>query len=75
MLVFTMIATSFGFGGMGVIYTCMVNYSDPIAVPSSFLTQNYFIQIMVYAMIVFLGMYVLFVPFTSWLESRRNPEL
>jgi len=73
-LLFTILSTTFGFGGLGIVYSCMVHHYDPTAIPSSFLTQNYFIQIIVYSMLVFIVMYILLVPLTSWLEERRDPQ-
>jgi hypothetical protein len=65
--VFTIVATAFGFGGLGAVYVCIVHTSNPLAIPSSFLTQNYFIQIIIYTMLVFIIMYILLVPLTTWL--------
>jgi len=67
MIVFTIITTSFGFGGLGVVYSCMIHTSDPNAIPSSFITKNFFIQIIVYAMLVFIVLYIILVPLTAWL--------
>lgn len=64
---FTIITTSFGFGGLGIVYCCMVHQYDPLAIPSTFLIQNYFIQMVIYAMIVFIAMYCLLAPLTTWL--------
>ncbi len=66
-IIFTVVSTAFGFGGLGVVYTCMINYEDPNAIPSSFLTKNAFIQAIVYIMLIFILLYLLLVPLTSWL--------
>lgn len=66
-ILFPIILTSFGFGGLGIVYACMVHSYDSNAIPYTFLIENYFIQIIVYSMLVFVVLYVILVPLTVWL--------
>lgn len=71
---FGIFTTAFGFGGLGVVYICMEHTLEPNVIPSSFLTQNYFIQIVVYAMLSFIALYALFVPPIAYCHNKRDPQ-
>lgn len=75
---FGLLVTGFSFGGLGFAFLCTISKDHPLLIPSSFLSSNTFIQIIVYGYLSFFGLYLILVPLFTFSYNQRskdsNPE-
>lgn len=78
MIFFGLIVTGFSFGGLGFAFLCTISQVHPLLIPSTFLSSNTFIQIIVYGYLSFFALYILLVPILTISYNQRakdpNPE-
>lgn len=67
-----LMGTGFSFGGLGFVYLCTINEANPILIPSSFLSSNTFIQIVVYMYLSFFGLYIILIPLLTCSYGKRE---
>ncbi len=76
MVFFGLVVTGFSFGGLGFAFLCTISEVNTLLIPSSFLSSNTFIQIIVYSYLSFFILYILLVPLLtiSYNERNKNPS-
>ena len=71
---FGLIVTGFSFGGLGFAFLCTISKVHPLLIPSTFLSSNTFIQIIVYSYLSFFGLYLILVPLLTVSYNQRNKD-
>lgn len=76
MIFFGLIVTGFSFGGLGFAFLCTLSMVHPLLIPSTFLSSNTFIQVIVYGYLSFFALYIILVPILtiSYNERAKDPN-
>lgn len=71
---FGLIVTGFSFGGLGFAFLCTISKQHQLLIPSSFLSSNTFIQVIVYGYLSFFALYLILVPMLTLSYNQRNKD-
>lgn len=64
-----------GFGGLGIIYLCILQKQYPLDLPLTFFLNQTFITVMVYFYITFFLLYLILIPILTYLYNRQKEQL
>ena len=69
---FGLLVSGLGFGGLGIIYICILNNDYTLSLNLSFATNETFIQIIVYTYLSFIILYLIMVPLLTLAYNSRQ---